>query len=318
MEFKKLYKKIIKLAIIIASYGFIIIKLYRYKEIDNIVEQFSQFNYYNLFIFIIVLLLMPVNWSIESVKWRILVKHLERISFLTSLKAVLSGVTVSIFTPNRVGEFGGRIFVLRKKNRVPAIFATIVGSFSQLIITISVGIISLILFFILFPEKVIDIKYNNYIFIILLVLISVSIIYIYFNIDKFSKYIIRLPYIKKFKKYIEIISLYNKQELSKVLFISLIRYLVFLTQFYLLLHVFNVNIEIVPAFISIGLVFLTMTAIPTITLAEIGIRGSVAIYFLGMFSDEIVGIVSTSIVLWIINLSIPALVGSLVFYKIKI
>ena len=196
MKFKKLYKKIIKLAIIIASYGFIIIKLYRYKEIDNIVEQFSQFNYYNLFIFIIVLLLMVANWSIESVKWRILVKHLEIISFLTSLKAVLSGVTVSIFTPNRVGEFGGRIFVLRKKNRVPAIFATIVGSFSQLIITIAVGIISLILFFILFPEKVIDIKYNNHIFIILLVLISAFVIYIYFNIDKFSKYIIRLPYIK--------------------------------------------------------------------------------------------------------------------------
>ena len=106
--------------------------------------------------------------------------------------------------------------------------------------------------------------------------------------------------------------------MSKVLFISFFRYLVFLTQFYLLLQVFGVNINIIPAFISIGLIFLTMSAIPTVTLAEIGIRGSVAIYFLGMFSDEIVGIVSTSIMLWIINLAIPALVGSLVFYKIKI
>ena len=318
MELKKIYKKIIKFAVIIASYGFIIIKLYRYKDIDNIVEQFFQFNHYNLFLLILVLLLMVANWSIESAKWKILVKHLEKITFFTSLKAVLSGVTVSIFTPNRVGEFGGRIFVLKKSNRVSAIFATIVGSFSQLIITIVVGLISLILLFIIFPEKIINIKFNNHLLIILLIFISGLIIYIYLNIDKCSKYIIKLPYIKRLKKYLKIISLYKKSELSEVLFISFIRYLVFLTQFYLLLKVFNVNINIVPAFISIGLVFLTMTAIPTITLAEIGIRGSVALFFFGMFSDEAVGIVSTSIVLWIINLAIPALVGSIIFYKFKI
>ncbi|MBE9468956.1 MAG: hypothetical protein IMY72_11655, partial [Bacteroidetes bacterium] len=91
----------------------------------------------------------------------------------------MSGVTVSIFTPNRVGEFGGRIFVLKRKNRVSAIFATIVGSFSQLIITIVVGLISLIVLFIFFPEKINNIKFNNQLLIILLIIVSVSILYIY-------------------------------------------------------------------------------------------------------------------------------------------
>lgn len=318
MELKKISKKIIKLTIIIASYGFIIIKLYHYNENSNIVEQFYKFTYYKFFIFIIVLLLMIVNWSIESVKWRLLVSRLEKISFLTSFKAVLSGVTVSIFTPNRVGEFGGRIFVLENKNRISGIFATIVGGLSQLIITIVAGIISLILLFALFPEKVFSIKYNNNILVFLLLIISVLIIYFYLNINKYSKYIIKLPYIKRFKKYIDILASYNKSELAKVLFISFVRYLVFVIQFYLLLYVFDVNINIIPAFISIGLIFLTMSAIPTVTLVEIGIRGSVALFFLGMFSGQVVGIVSTSIVLWIINLAIPALVGSFVFYKIKI
>lgn len=318
MDFNKIYKKIIKLSVIIASYGFIIFKLYQYNEENNIIEQFYKFNCYSLFLLILVLFLMIVNWSIESAKWKILIKHLEKISFFTSLKAVLSGVTVSIFTPNRVGEFGGRIFVLKKRNRVSAIFATIVGSFSQLIITIVVGLISLIMLFIISPEKIIHIKFNNNFLIILLFIVCVSIIYIYLHLDKCLNFIIKLPYLKKTKKYIEIISSYNKKELLKILFISFIRYLVFLTQFYLLLLVFNVNIGIVPAFISIGLIFLAMTAIPTITLAEIGIRGSVALFFFGMFSDEIVGIISTSIVLWIINLAIPALIGSFIFYKFKI
>ncbi|RLD64192.1 MAG: hypothetical protein DRJ01_01625 [Bacteroidetes bacterium] len=318
MTLKKIYKKIIKISVIIASYGFIILKLYRYNETNNIIEQFFKFDYSSLFLLTLVLLLMFANWGIESAKWKILIKHLEKITFFTSLKAVLSGVTVSIFTPNRVGEFGGRIFVLKRRNRVPAIFATIVGNFSQLIITIVVGLISLIILLIIFPEKIIKINFNSNLLIILLFIFSFLIIFIYLHLDKCLNFLIKLPYIKKIKKYIDIISSYNKRELLKILLISFIRYFVFLTQFYLLLLVFNVNIGIIPAFISIGLVFLTMTGIPTITLAEIGIRGSVALFFFGMFSDEVVGIVSTSIVLWIINIAIPALIGSFIFYKFKL
>ena len=35
-----------------------------------------------------------------------------------SLMAVFSGITISIFTPNRIGEYFGRVFILKKKEKV--------------------------------------------------------------------------------------------------------------------------------------------------------------------------------------------------------
>ena len=57
---------------------------------------------------------MCLNWSIEAIKWRLLIKKMQPITFIEALKGVLSGVAVGTFTPNRIGEFGGRILYLKE------------------------------------------------------------------------------------------------------------------------------------------------------------------------------------------------------------
>src|SRR5882757_8661421 len=81
------------------------------------------------------LLLMPVNWGLEARKWQVLLKSLERISFFTCFKAILSGVAFSINTHNRIGEYGGRMVYVQEGHRWKAVSLTIVGSFSQLTVT---------------------------------------------------------------------------------------------------------------------------------------------------------------------------------------
>ena len=65
------------------------------------------------------------------------------------------------------------------------------------------------------------------------------------------------------------------------------------------------------------LIFLFMTLTPTIALTEIGIRGSIAVLVLGIFSNNIIGILSSTVVLWIINLIIPAIIGSLFIFNLN-
>ena len=89
---------------------------------------------------ILILLLMLVNWSIESVKWKILIAKIERVSFFRAFKAVMTGVSVSLFTPNRTGDYLGRVFILEKGNHIEGILITLIGSFAQIIVTISVGL----------------------------------------------------------------------------------------------------------------------------------------------------------------------------------
>ena len=62
---------------------------------------------------LLAVLLMPFNWALETEKWRQLTSNFEPISFGKAYKAIFAGVLFSVFTPNRVGEYGGRILWVR-------------------------------------------------------------------------------------------------------------------------------------------------------------------------------------------------------------
>jgi uncharacterized membrane protein YbhN (UPF0104 family) len=95
---------------------------------------------------VFVVLLMVVNWMLEALKWQKLISKIEKVSLLQSVVAVLTGVTISSFTPNRVGEYFGRAFILKKASHIEGILITILGSMSQLLITILTGSLAFLLF----------------------------------------------------------------------------------------------------------------------------------------------------------------------------
>ena len=110
-----------------------------------------------------------------------------------------------------------------------------------------------------------------------------------------------------------------------MLLLSLLRYLVFSLQFYLLLKAFDLNLPYLKAMMLIGLVYLLVTIIPTIALSELGVRGSVSLFVfaiylepLGNWSDQAaLAVASASTILWLINLAFPALLGVLFVYSLR-
>ena len=60
-----------------------------------------------------------------------------------------------------------------------------------------------------------------------------------------------------------------------------------------------------------------ISIIPTIAISEIGIRGSVAVYLFSLVSANILGILSATFVLWVINLLLPALIGAFFVFTLK-
>ncbi len=89
--------------------------------------------------FWLVILLAFVNWGIEARKWQVLIKTFAKNSFSESIRSVLSGLALSLNTPNRMGEYGGRILYVKDGSRLKAISLSIAGSISQLIITLIIG-----------------------------------------------------------------------------------------------------------------------------------------------------------------------------------
>src|SRR6266498_1083351 len=92
---------------------------------------------------VLVIILMLMNWSMEAMKWKISIQRIQPVSFLKSFRAVLSGISFSVNTPNRIGEYLGRVLYMEEGNRLRAVSLTIVCSMSQLIITLFAGLIGL-------------------------------------------------------------------------------------------------------------------------------------------------------------------------------
>lgn len=277
-------------------------------------ESLSSYMIWNLFA---VLLLMIVNWSIEAIKWKLVIQKIQKISFLTAFKAVLSGVSFSVSTPNRVGEYFGRILYMEEGNRLKAISLTIAGSISQLIITLLAGCISL---FILLPkieaEKILSSTWMHLlIYGVLAALIVLTLFY--FRLSWFVKWITRLPGSSKYAYLVRSLEDLNATILFQLLSLSGIRFLVFIIQYFLLFRLFDVQVLWWQGFWATSVSFLVLAVIPSFAIADLGLRGKVSLKLLGLFSANGLGITITAGTIWLINLVIPAIVGSLLILGIK-
>jgi uncharacterized membrane protein YbhN (UPF0104 family) len=329
-KLNKIYDILLKISIIVIAYGFIYKQIFYKEDLDKIICSFKSLFLSRFLIvqLLFIVFLMFINWGIEAWKWKFLIKKIEDVSFLKSIKAVLTGITVSTFTPNRIGEFFGRVFMLEKANRWQGTLITVIGSISQLMITIIIGLTG-ILFFI--PRYVVFQQHFSspfyYGIVVIVIGIIILLLFLFFNISFLTSFFNRLRLDKhnKFKEYVKVFSFYNKKELLKVLILSFIRYCVFSLQFYLLLILFKINIPFFEAIMIISVIYIVITAIPTIALSELGVRGSAAIYFAGMYFKKInmlteqinINIVTSTTALWIINLMIPALIGTLFVVNLK-
>ena len=266
------------------------------------------------------ILLVPVNWGLEARKWQVLIRPVETISFFNSFKAVLAGLAFSMNTPNRIGEYGGRVLYVHEGHRWKAFSLTIIGSFSQLIITLVMGLGGLI-FLLLNPVTAAGIA-DYYIWIRVLlsgsVLVTLFLFLLYFRLGQITKWVEKLPKARPFLQHITIIEDLPVTILLRTISLSFARYIIFVFQYILLLQLFDVEVAVWHSFWLISVLYLILAITPTIALAEAGIRGQVSLLLFTLVSANKFGIVGAATGIWFINLVIPALVGSLLFLSLKI
>ena len=188
-------------------------------NLDHIVLQLKA----NYLLIILVIIMMFMNWFLEALKWRFLISKIEKISILRSIQAIFSGITVSSFTPNRVGEYGGRVFCLEKADRIQAVLITIIGSMAQLITTIVFGLVGILLLPNLIPTF--DVLLSEFIFaypimLFIVILLNVILVTLFLNASVFSFLLSRFKLLSAFNKYNDVFSFYNFTELLEVLLYS--------------------------------------------------------------------------------------------------
>lgn len=272
----------------------------------------------NIWFLAATIMLMVVNWGLEAHKWMLAVRRVQQISFGRAFKAILSGISFSISTPNSIGEYVGRVLYMSEGNRIKAISLTVVANMSQLIVTFAMGLTALV--FIKEDLIVSGIATQAFVnaFLWVSAIITVTLLLFYFRLPWLIKIIDKLPQASKFAWAIEAIEHINATLLVKFLSLSVIRFTVFSLQYFLLFQLFDVNVSVLQSWMGISVMFLVMAIIPTIALfTDLGLKNELSIQLMGLFTTNHLGVSLTSLSIWLINLVFPALIGSLLILGIK-
>jgi hypothetical protein len=263
--------------------------------------------------------LMLVNWGLEAVKWQISILPVQATGFFRACKAVFAGACIASFTPNRVGEYLGRMLYMDPGKKIQSIAPAIVCSMAQMLITLVAGSAGLWLFLHspgAYPDPWLS---PGYIRILLLpaVLSALLLATLYFRFDPLVRIVNRI--LKKYVKSFSIPDYFGNRLLLKVLLFSAIRYGVFLLQYFFLFSLFGVGISGLQVVMGVSVMFMVMAAVPSFTLlTDLGLRWEAGIRIFRVFTTDTAGILAVALGIWLINLIIPALLGSLLILRIKL
>jgi hypothetical protein len=301
----------VKLFIGVASFWIIYIRLIQIPQLkEQCVYWFSQPHMYPMLL--LSLLLMPVNWGIESYKWKSITRQVEAVSYVTALKSVFSGICVGNLAPGRAMEFLAKIVFFKPENRPTITILHFINGMFQMLITTIAGIIS------------ITYKLN-------LINQSATIVYIVIAgglamIAFFCWAILNVAFIQKklrFMKWFRNMDDAGHIQLSKTLILklvsfSIIRYAVFTTQFYLIYSVLSPGASGVHIFTSVAGYFMFTSLIPMVSFIEPAIRGAIAIFVFNGAGDNPVNVILASTFVWMINVVVPSLIGYIIIFREKI
>lgn len=268
------------------------------------------------------LLLVPVNWGLEAFKWKLALTGIyPKYSFKEAFKGVLTGIATGIFTPNRVGDYAGRLLYLAPGKRWEAGVILWVDRLCQLVITLWIGIYGCAYVILYEPARLdlllpVESTYRWYILGglgLISVLLPLALIFV--RKIKLPEF---LP--AKWNRYPRLLNrsflILPPRRVLAMLGIGFFRYLSFSFQYFLLMWAFGFSGSILLAFLLIGLIFLLKSFLPYISITELGLRESVAIFVMGIWQVSVHTAISSTFLLYVINLILPALLG-LAFLNIK-
>ncbi len=305
---------------------FIILSWSLYRQVNdkpNVGIQWQQIKHsYTSWKLWLVLSLMLINWGIEAAKWQLLVKHLQKFSFLRSLKSVFAGCSVTMLTPNRVGEYGGRVFYIEDGNRIKAISLAVVGSISQLLVTMLMGCFGLFFlrYFSQFDHSIVSVlpQFWETVLMSLCVGLTLILLLFYLRLGWLVRMMEKVPALQKVVKHISVVDEFNNLQLVQILSLSFVRYLVFVLQYVLLLQVMDVQIATWLCFCLMTIFYLVMAVAPTFGFIELPVRVSASWAILKLYTSNELGVGAAGLGIWLINLVVPAVIGSLLILSIKI
>ena len=308
---KQFFFVLIKIYIITAAFYFIYQKSTSNQQLNfplfmDLLSKNGVFSLKNAFI---LCMLTILNWYFEILKWLNAVSHIKKHTFLEAMEQSLASLTTSLFTPNRIGEYGAKAMYFSKENRYQVLLLNLWNNVNQMLPTTFFGIIGLSFLIIHFD---LNIGYTN----LWWLAISIGLIFAGLLLArKSNKFQVKGFSLNKIYYYIKSVSI--KSHLNIFLY-SQIRYLLFSFQFYFLLTIFGVEISYFKAMMGIASMYFIASIIPSVVMFEMVIKGSVAVFLFSYLNVSEYIVLCAVGTMWIFNFALPSIIGSYYVLNFKL
>jgi uncharacterized membrane protein YbhN (UPF0104 family) len=261
------------------------------------------------------LLLTPINWGFEALKWQLLLRRVQPVSFWQAYQGVLAGVSLGFALPAQLGDTAGRVLSLRA-HRAEAVGASLMSGGMQFYVALVFGAIAWPLHLAQVPER-----NTSAGFLLLLLLVLLASLGIVFGVVRrpLLNWLERHTVLRRFTTYWAVTQQYEDREIAQALGVAALRYLVFSFQFYLAMRLIGLTFSPDVAAAGIGLIFLVKTIAPAFNLlSDLGIREAAALWVFAPFGVSPSLLLTTTLTLWLANVLLPVLVGLIWVWKLKL
>ena len=255
-----------------------------------------QFEKVTYFEWAVLLLLFLGNYLMEAIKWQNLLASWSPISIFKSYKSVLIGQAFAFFTPARSGDYVGRILLLPPGSKIKGVAQLAWSSYAQLIITISIGSVALFFNLPFFPW----IKW-------FMPLGLIAALFVYFHPGQFKGWLNKINQLQ----------IENKLKLN-LLGLSFLKYMIFVLQYTWSVKMLNIPIAPIDLWIALGVLFLLLSIIPSISLTDLVIRGQIIVVLLEPYYNNSLMLICLSTIIWAVNFLLPAIIGAFLLINFRI
>jgi len=299
----------LKVFILGITFGYIYFKITQNETLD--LKEFSSdvFSKNNNSIgsILIFFLLAIANWFFEILKWKTVASVVQKLSFLTAMKQSLYSLTVSLATPNRIGDYGAKAYFFELEKRKQILLLNFFSNSVQMGVTILFGILGLTY---IIQKFGLSISFSK----LAIGVFSLILIVILGFVFKEQQLIVKGLSISKVLNHIKNLSFLVK---IKAVTYSFIRYLIFSYLFFHLLLFFGANISLYEAFPIIFTMYLLVSLVPTIFIFDVIVRGGTAVWLFSIIGVSELTVLSTVLAMWMLNFVFPSILGGYYMFTYK-
>jgi len=247
--------------------------------------------------------LVTVNFAVQIIKWRYLLSESAQVTRGELIRSVIGGYAFVLVIPGRMGEFSRALFI-PGESKLKLMGLVAIDKLSGFSIIVLMSSLSLAL---LYP----GLFYLPIMGILgLFVLIASRPQFLKVGAQKLSR-LLRLR--DKVSLFLEGIQTLSSRRIVVLLLMSFLYFLVYSTQFYLLVLAFE-QVELRVMAICFPLVML-VNSLP-ITVGGLGVREGAAVLFFSRFGIQSPSALGAALLLFTINILIPGLCGLVFVHQI--